>query len=99
MTSTDYVYRRSLVSGRVQGVWFRASTREQAERLGVTGYARNLCDGRVEVLACGSRDAVAKLETWLSTGPRGARVDTVHSETVDKCVGADEQVPTSFSTQ
>ena len=56
------VCRRCYVSGRVQGVFYRASTREQAERLGVTGHARNLPDGRVEVLACGEQ-TVAHVES------------------------------------
>jgi acylphosphatase len=51
---------RFFVSGRVQGVWFRASTREQARRHGITGHARNLPDGRVEVLACGRPAALAR---------------------------------------
>jgi acylphosphatase len=66
-----------VVSGRVQGVWFRGATREQAVRLGVTGYARNLADGRVEVLACGTADAVAQLREWLRTGPSMAQVSEV----------------------
>jgi acylphosphatase len=74
------VCRRCLVSGHVQGVFFRASTRERASSLGVTGYARNLRDGRVEVLACGSAEAVAALCSWLSDGPPGARVSEVQCE-------------------
>jgi acylphosphatase len=73
--------RRCLVSGHVQGVFFRASTREQALSLGVTGYVRNLRDGRVEVLACGSAGAVDALCRWLSEGPPGARVSNVQCET------------------
>lgn len=73
---------RCLVSGRVQGVWFRGSAREQAERLGVTGYARNLPDGRVEVLACGAPEAVAELRDWLRSGPPMARVSGVVCEPV-----------------
>ena len=67
--------RRCLVAGRVQGVFFRASTREQAARLGVTGYARNLPDGRVEVVACGNDDSVAALCDWLQHGPPQAQVE------------------------
>ncbi|EIC20391.1 acylphosphatase [Thiorhodovibrio frisius] len=63
-----------LVSGRVQGVFFRASAREQAVRLGVSGRARNLPDGRVEVLACGPPDAVRSLRAWLKQGPPQAEV-------------------------
>ena len=66
-----------LVSGRVQGVYFRASTREQALRLGLSGHARNLEDGRVEVLAVGEADAIASLAQWLWQGPPQARVSDV----------------------
>lgn len=65
------------VSGRVQGVWFRASTRETAGRLALTGWARNLPDGRVEVVAQGEREPLEALLAWLHQGPSGARVDTV----------------------
>ena len=68
---------RYLVSGKVQGVWFRAGTREQAVALGLRGYARNLADGRVEVLAVGEQDAVARLHQWLQRGTPMAKVETV----------------------
>lgn len=68
---------RFLVAGNVQGVFFRASTREQALRLELHGYARNLRDGRVEVLAAGDPIAIDTLERWLHQGPPMARVDTV----------------------
>lgn len=68
---------RFRVSGVVQGVFFRASTREQALRLGLCGYAKNLADGAVEVLAVGEDDAVDALEQWLHVGPPKARVDAV----------------------
>jgi acylphosphatase len=68
---------RFLVSGKVQGVWFRASTRNEALRLGLRGYANNLADGRVEVLVVGDADAVEQLATWLHRGPPLARVDAV----------------------
>jgi acylphosphatase len=72
--------RRFLVSGRVQGVFFRASTRERAAALGLSGYARNLDDGRVEVLACGSRVSLDALEKWLWRGPARAEVKRVDIE-------------------
>ena len=72
-----------LVGGKVQGVWFRASAREQAVRLGLRGYARNLEDGRVEVLAIGEDAAIDTLEKWLWQGPRLARVQDVAREPVD----------------
>jgi len=68
---------RFLVSGRVQGVFFRASTREQAWALGIAGHAVNLPDGRVEVLAIGEAAALDALERWLWQGPPAARVDAV----------------------
>ena len=68
---------RFLVSGKVQGVWFRASTRDVAVRLGLCGYAKNLPDGRVEVLAAGDAIAIEALATWLRHGPPLACVDAV----------------------
>ena len=74
---------RCYVSGRVQGVFYRASARHQAEQLGITGYARNLADGRVEVLACGPKSSVDDLCTWLSKGPANAVVSNVTCEPVE----------------
>ena len=68
---------RFLVSGRVQGVCFRAYTREQAVALGLRGFAVNLPDGRVEVLAVGESAAVEELARWLRHGPPLANVDDV----------------------
>lgn len=73
---------RCLVAGRVQGVFFRASTRHQAQLLGLNGYARNLSDGRVEVLVCGDPKQVAKLQTWLRQGPPDAEVSGLYCEPV-----------------
>jgi acylphosphatase len=73
---------RFLVSGRVQGVFFRASTRNEAERLGLAGSASNLADGRVEVVASGTGDALSALERWLWQGPPSARVDDVKRESI-----------------
>ena len=68
---------RFIVHGKVQGVWFRASTRAQAERLGLRGHARNLADGSVEVVAIGEAEALDALGRWLQAGPPLARVDAV----------------------
>ena len=68
---------RYIVRGKVQGVWFRASTRDVAVRLGLTGHARNLANGDVEVLAMGDAEAIATLADWLQQGPPLARVDAV----------------------
>ena len=71
---------RFIVSGRVQGVFFRASVREQALSLGLTGHAKNLDDGRVEVLASGAGERLDVLEKWLWQGPPPAKVDQVFRE-------------------
>jgi len=71
---------RFIVSGRVQGVFYRASARAQALELGLAGHAKNRSDGRVEVLASGPADALDELERWLRHGPPAARVDAVDRE-------------------
>lgn len=68
-----------IISGKVQGVFFRESTRRQAEPLGLTGYAINLPDGTVEVAARGERGQVDQLAEWLEKGPAAARVDAVRT--------------------
>jgi len=65
------------ITGRVQGVWFRASTQREAQALGLTGWVRNLPDGRVEVAAEGPRPLVERLVAYCHEGPRMARVDDV----------------------
>lgn len=85
--------RRCRVTGRVQGVFFRASTREQARHLGLTGYARNLPDGSVEVLACGETKALQALQDWLWQGPPLAQVSQVECEDVEP-----DSVPDDFTT-
>lgn len=66
-----------LIEGRVQGVWFRESMREQAERHRVAGWVRNLPDGRVEAHVQGEDDGVDTLLHWCHDGPERARVDRV----------------------
>lgn len=68
------------VRGHVQGVSFRAGTQAEARRLNLCGHARNLRDGRVEVLAQGAPRALDELEAWLHRGPAEARVDGVDRE-------------------
>lgn len=74
------VRARILVSGRVQGVAFRQSAADEARRLGVNGWVRNLRDGRVEAEAEGERAAVDALVRWCHAGPPAARVDRVEVE-------------------
>ena len=74
-------------------MWFRGSAKREADRLGVTGHAKNLSDGRVEVLACGDADAVAALIEWLHAGPPQAKVTQVEVE------DAEVEVPVAFATR
>jgi len=71
-------------------VFFRAGTEEAARRLGLTGWVRNLRDGRVELIACGDEENLAQLETWLRRGPTGARVAAVTSSVVTPEEGFDD---------
>jgi acylphosphatase len=75
--AADRVRRRVSVAGRVQGVWFRESCRDQAQAAGVAGWVRNLADGQVEVVLEGSPGAVDEVLAWCRRGPRRARVDRV----------------------
>jgi acylphosphatase len=74
---TEIVRRRVVVSGRVQGVWFRDSCREHARQHGVQGWVRNLPDGRVEAVFEGVPDRVDALVAWCHQGPPRAQVDDV----------------------
>ena len=78
------VRKRVLVSGRVQGVFFRDSCRREAERLGVSGSARNLDDGRVEVIAEGDENAVRTLIDWCRRGSPQSEVESVDVEDLGK---------------
>jgi acylphosphatase len=71
------VRKRIVVSGRVQGVFFRDSARQEAARLGIGGSARNMPDGTVEVIAEGDESAVDQLIEWCRSGPSYADVDDV----------------------
>ena len=72
-----------LVSGRVQGVFFRMHTRQQAQRHGLTGWVRNLPDGRVEGIACGETAGIKALQQWLAQGPDLASVANVEVKELD----------------
>jgi acylphosphatase len=69
--------KRMVVRGRVQGVYFRASAREKAEELGISGEVRNLADGSVEVIASGTDEQLSELLKWCKVGPPHATVDEV----------------------
>lgn len=71
------ICKKCLVSGRVQGVFYRGAAAQRARDLGVRGYARNLPDGRVEVLACGEEEAVRSFVDWLWTGSSASKVASV----------------------
>ena len=77
------VARRFTIKGRVQGVFFRDSTRRVAESLGIKGHAINLSDGNVEVFACGEDAALDDLAAWLQGGPRMAEVTEVMEHDAD----------------
>jgi acylphosphatase len=77
VTAPAVVRVHAVVSGRVQGVWYRESCRREAERLGVGGWVRNRPDGRVEIEAEGPRPAVDALLMWATHGPPRAIVDRV----------------------
>lgn len=68
------------ISGRVQGVWFRASTKEEADKLNLKGWVRNLSDGRVELIACGDQEKIKQLRAWLEHGPERAEVSHIEEE-------------------
>ena len=91
------IARRCYVSGRVQGVFYRASTRQRAQELCCRGYAHNLPDGRVEVLAVGEPAAVHALVEWLRQGPPAAHVTDVKcTEVAPAELG---NLPGSFGTK
>lgn len=82
------------VSGRVQGVFYRGSCAAGAREAGIAGYARNLPDGRVEVLACGEEDAVRAFAEWLWEGSSASRVTDVQVREVP----VPDQLPVGFAT-
>lgn len=81
------VCRRSIVSGRVQGVFYRATCVRKAQSLGLTGFARNLVDGRVEVLAYGEETTVNEFVAWLWVGSPASKVTDVATEHANPAEG------------
>lgn len=88
------ICRRFIVSGRVQGVFYRASAARRARELGICGHARNLPDGQVEVFACGTADAVREFGAWLWIGSSASHVTAVESSESPPPA----QLPEGFST-
>ncbi|MGD8782859.1 MAG: acylphosphatase [Thioalkalispiraceae bacterium] len=80
-----------IVTGIVQGVFYRASTKQQADKLGVTGHVKNIPQGHVEVMICGAPEAVGHMKAWLWDGPAHAHVSNVQCELVENA-----EVPDSF---
>lgn len=89
------ITKKCIVGGRVQGVYYRATTANRARELGVTGYAKNLPDGRVEVLAVGDASAVNTLVEWLWEGSTASKVTSVEAIEIEL---EESQRPTRFTT-
>ena len=87
---SDALSYRLVISGRVQGVWYRESMRQEALRLGVDGWVKNRTDGTVEAVICGPSAQVEALLAWTRTGPPLARVSDV------RCVAYDGNVAPGF---
>lgn len=77
------ITRHLLISGRVQGVYFRESMRREADRLGIRGWVRNLADGRVEAIVQGRENVVEAIIEWAHTGPPAAKVSQVEISATD----------------
>ena len=88
------ICKKCLVAGRVQGVFYRGTAARRAQELAVRGYARNLADGRVEVLACGEEESVRTFVSWLWTGSTASKVTSVDVIDVPP-----DSVPTTASFQ
>lgn len=76
--------RHLFISGRVQGVWFRESMRQEALANGVTGWVRNLPDGMVEAVVCGSEAGLKTILDWARRGPTLAKVEAVEVQALDE---------------
>ena len=84
MKQTTPVCKHYLISGKVQGVWYRAFAEKQAKKRKITGWIRNLPDGRVEIVACGCERILAEFKTYLYAGPPLARVENIEEEIISE---------------
>ncbi|HTC15035.1 MAG TPA: acylphosphatase [Steroidobacteraceae bacterium] len=89
------VCKKCLVGGRVQGVFYRATVARRAQQLGISGHARNLADGRVEVVACGAEPLVSEFVAWLWTGSSASKVTSVQ---VSDATEEAARLPAGFHT-
>jgi acylphosphatase len=78
---TQKIQIRARISGRVQGVFFRVKTKQEADRIGIKGWVKNLDDGSVEAVLQGNPEKVAQMTDWCKKGPFHSRVDHVDTET------------------
>ena len=91
------ICRRFLISGRVQGVFYRSSAQQRAGSLDLRGWVRNLADGRVECLVCGEPHELEEMEKWLEIGPKYAKVTNIKviTESLEKLPETFEIWPTT----
>ena len=93
--TTERITRRLVIRGRVQGVFYRESMRQEAARLGISGWVRNTRDGTVEAVVQGSGDAVEAITRWARRGPEDARVEGVDASPAEGDFSGFEKRPTS----
>lgn len=86
------IIRSIIISGKVQGVFFRASAKEQAENLGITGWVKNLPDGTVEIHAQGEKEAMQTFLEWCKKGPESAFVEQVQVKKVSPIKTAEFEI-------
>lgn len=92
--TTERVTRRLVVRGRVQGVFYRESMRQEAARLGIAGWVCNRRDGTVEAIVQGTGDAVEAITRWARRGPEDARVQSVDVSSAEGDFSGFEKRPT-----
>lgn len=86
--------RQFVISGKVQGVFYRASTQQQAQLQGLTGWVKNRADGKVEAVACGSELQLDAFENWLAHGPPMAVVEQVSVQELKNQTGLNDFIIT-----